>query len=117
MTRLGRAIEITGFGNGRGQISFNKFVTFTALQFFGVALFAIIVELRQIPPWYVWSFGFGVVGAGFGLKGYLGAAARRTESATANNITSTTVNAADVIRAASDAIAKRRDAAAGIDPT
>lgn len=116
MTRLGNAIEISGFGNGRGHVSFNKLVTFTALWFFGVALYAIIVELRQIPPWYVWSFGFGVVGAGFGLKGYLGAAARRTESASAYNTTTTTVNAADVIRAGSEAIIARRDADRGIDP-
>jgi hypothetical protein len=116
VTRLGSVIEVTGFGNGKGELAFNKLVTFTALWFFGVTLYAIVVELRQVPPWYVWSFGFGVVGAGFGLKGYLGAAARRTEAMQQTDTTNVTVNAADVIRAASDAIAKRRDTAKGIDP-
>lgn len=116
MTRLGHAIEISGFGNGRGHVSFNKLVTFTALWFFGVALWTIIVELRQTPPWYVWSFGFGVVGAGFGLKGYLGAAARRTEHSQQTDSMNVTVDAAAVITAASEAIKKRRDDARGIDP-
>ena len=91
LTTMGRLVEITGFGNGKGELSFNKLVTFTALWVFAVALYRIITVLRMVPPWYVWSFGFGVVGAGFGLKGYLGNVARRTETAAQTDSLATTI--------------------------
>ncbi len=105
-------IERAGFGDGHGNVSFNKLVTLTSLWFFGAAIFGIITQLRVVPPWYIWSFGFGVVGAGFGLKGYLGAAARRTESAALMENVITTNDSTTMI----EAIRARRDEAAGVDP-
>lgn len=95
-------IERSGFGDGKGNLSFNKMVTFTALWIFGISVLRII-GIKQMPPWYVWSFGFGVVGAGFGLKGYALAAARRTEQYNQNDSTAITGDAAAIIKAASDA--------------
>ena len=106
-------IEWTGFGNGKGQLSFNKMVTFTSLWFFGLSLYAIIHNLRLVPPWYVWSFGFVVVGAGFGLKGYLGAAARRNEMMNVSDATNTNIDVAAITKA----VLQRRDPEAGVDPT
>ena len=71
---IGRLVEFMGFGNGRGNLSFNKMVTFTALWLFG---FAVIT--KREPSWALLSFGVVVVGAGFGLKGFLGAAARNSK--------------------------------------
>ncbi len=105
-------VEWTGFGNGKGQVSFNKMVTFTSLWFFGLSLYAIIYKLRVVPPWYVWSFGFVIVGAGFGLKGFLGAAARRAENFAVNDATTTTIDAAALAKAVLD----RRDPENGVDP-
>ncbi len=108
-------IERTGFGDGKGNLSFNKMVTFTALWIFGVSVMRIIA-LNQMPPWFVWSFGFGVVGAGFGLKGYAIAAARRTEQFNQNDSVQITGDAAAIIKATSEAVSARRDHDRGIDP-
>jgi len=72
-------IEYTGFGNGTGELSFNKMVTFTALWVFVGTVAGSLFYLQMIPPASVWAFGFGVLGAGFGLKGYLGAAGSRQD--------------------------------------
>jgi len=107
-----RFIELTGLGNGKGEISFNKCVTVAAMAVFGYAVHQIIVLLRIVPPWYVWSFGFGALGAGFGLKGYLGAAARRHESVAQNDSTALTGNLAEMIKAV-----KARNADEGFQPS
>lgn len=106
-------IEWTGFGNGKGQLSFNKMVTFTSLWFFGLSLHAIIHKLHVVPPWYVWSFGFVVVGAGFGLKGYIWAASRRNENLNVQDVTSTNIDVAAITKA----VLQRRDPESGIDPS
>ena len=99
---IGRLIEGAGFGNGKRQLSFNKMVTFTALWLFGVA-----VVTRREPSWPLLSFGVVVIGAGFGLKGFLGAVKQNTMAA------HTTVTA-DLTKIAE--IALKRDTAKGIDP-
>ena len=98
----GRLVEFLGFGNGKFQISFNKMVTFTALWLFG---FAVIT--RREPSWPLLSFGVVIVGAGFGLKGFLGAVKQNTMTAQ----TTTTVDVAKLAE-----IALKRDTAHGIDP-
>ena len=99
---IGRLIEGAGFGNGRGNLSFNKMCTFTALWLFG---FAVIT--RREPSWPLLSFGVIVVGAGFGLKGFLGAVKQ-------NTMTAQTTVTADLTKIAE--IALKRDTAHGIDP-
>ena len=110
---IGRVLERSGFGNGKGEVSFNKLVTFTALWFFAAAVYLILTQLRMVPPWYVWSFGLAVLCAGFGLKGLLGFLKQRTETLGVSATTTTTIDAAKVI----DAIAARRDAARGVEPS
>lgn len=107
-----RMMEFTSFGNGKGQLSFNKMVTFTALWCFVAAVFGSLFYLRQQPHVAVWSFGFGVVGAGFGLKGYLGAAKTRRDISHSTTHTETRIDAAEVIRALKD-----RDPENGYQPT
>lgn len=99
----GRLVEAVGFGNGKGHLSFNKMVTFTALQCF---VFAVVT--RREPTWALLSFGIVIVGAGFGLKGFLGAVKQNTMAA------QTTVTA-DLTKI-TETIVKQRDAARGIDP-
>ena len=99
---MGRLVEFLGFGNGKSQLSFNKMVTLTALWLFG---FAVIT--RREPSWPLLSFGVVVVGAGFGLKGFLGAVKQ-------NTMTAQTTVTADLTKIAE--IALKRDTAKGIDP-
>lgn len=99
---IGRLVEFLGFGNGKRQVSFNKMVTFTALWLFG---FAVIT--RREPSWPLLSFGVVIVGAGFGLKGFLGAVKQNTMAA------QTTVTA-DLTKITE--LALKRDTATGIDP-
>jgi len=113
MTRMGRLVEWSGFGNGRGHFSFNKLVTFTALWVFAFATYLTITQLRQIPPWYMWSFGVAIIGAGFGLKGYLGYIKQRTESLSAATNTNLSGDLAQIAKV----VIERRDAETGVDPT
>lgn len=79
-TRLQRAIERTGLGDGDGNVSFNKGVTAVALAFFGRC-----IERQYTPHWSVLAFGVVCIGAGFSLKGYLASLAlfaSRGEAAT-----------------------------------
>lgn len=99
---IGQLVEFLGFGNGKRQVSFNKMVTFTALWLFG---FAVIT--RREPSWPLLSFGVVIVGAGFGLKGFLGAVKQNTMAA------QTTVTA-DLTKITE--LALKRDTATGIDP-
>jgi hypothetical protein len=98
----GRVVEALGFGNGKGHLSFNKMVTFTALQCF---VFAVVT--RREPTWALLSFGVVVVGAGFGLKGFLGAVKQ-------NSMTAQTTVTADLTKITE--IVAKRDQARGIDP-
>ena len=99
---IGQLVEFLGFGNGKRQVSFNKMVTFTALWLFG---FAVIT--RREPSWPLLSFGVVIVGAGFGLKGFLGAVKQ-------NTMTAQTTVTADLTKITE--LALKRDTATGIDP-
>lgn len=111
---FGRFVEAFGIddGKGHGRISFNKTVTMVTLGVWGWSIGYIIVALTQIPPWYIWSFGIVVIGAGFGLKGYSVAMASRKESYTATAQTTMQGDIAEVI----NAVKARRDTAQGVDP-
>lgn len=100
---IGRLIEGVGFGNGKGHLSFNKMVTFTALW-----VFAYAVVTRREPTWALLSFGVVIVGAGFGLKGYLGAIKQ-------NSMTAQTTVTADLTKI-TETVLKNRDPKQGIDP-
>ena len=84
---MNRLVEFSGFGNGRGHISFNKLCTFTALQCF---VYAVVTDRN--PSWALLSFGIVVIGAGFGLKGYLAAVKQNTLAATHTASTSVSVD-------------------------
>ena len=114
VTLFGRIVEAFGIddGKGQGRVSFNKSVTMVALGVWGWAIGYIITALTQIPPWYIWSFGIVVIGAGFGLKGYSVAMASRKETYTANAQSTVQADIAEVITA----VHARRDTAQGVDP-
>jgi hypothetical protein len=111
---FGRCVEAFGIDDGKnqGRISFNKTVTMVALGVWGWAIGYIIVALLQIPPWYIWSFGIVVIGAGFGLKGYSVAMANRKEEFSAASQHTVQSDVAAVIAAVKD----RRDTPHGVDP-
>lgn len=114
MTRLGGVVEFVGFGNGEGHVSFNKLVTFTALQAF---VFAVVT--RREPTWALLSFGVIVLGAGFGLKGYLAAVKQNTTAAQLNATTSFNVQttlSGDLVELAK-VVKGRRDAPEGLEAT
>ena len=100
---LGDFIEFIGLGNSKGSISYNKTVTAVAL---GTFVYAVVTEKQ--PSWPLLSFGIVVIGAGFGLKGFLGAIKQNTMTAQ----TTTHTDTAKVV----EAIRARRDDAKGIDP-
>jgi hypothetical protein len=104
-------IERIGMGNGSGDLSFNKTVTATTL-----ALFWYMVVKRYDPAWSTLSFGIVVIGAGFGLKGYLGAVKQNRMDGTSQVTTSTDIkltgDMADVVRAV-----KERRSASDVEPT
>ena len=112
MKRLGKLVEFTGFGNGKGHVSFNKMVTFTALQTF---VFAVLT--RREPTWALLSFGVIVIGAGFGIRGYLASVKQNTLAAShaaQTNVTLTTTLQADLVELAK-VVAGRRNAAEGFE--
>lgn len=110
-----RCVEFTGFGNGKGELSFNKLVTFTLLWAFVVSVLYAQIQLHLIPPWFVWSFGVVVMGAGFGLKGYLGGVNRRTETFAQTDTVTTTLTG-DLNKLV-DTVRTRRDAGTGVEGT
>jgi hypothetical protein len=114
MTRWQTFAEYSSFGNGKGQFSFNKLVTFTALWCFVVAVLGTVFYLHQQPTIAMWSFGFGVVGAGFGLKGYLRASERRMDTFNQTDTTQhiVTTDVAKVVEAL-----RSRDESAGYQPS
>lgn len=99
-------IERISFGDGEGNLSFNKLVTAVM-----VALFAIMIINRINPAWSVLSFGIVIVGAGFGLKGFMAALARQTTNATIAESVAITGDAAKII----EAVKARRDVASGTE--
>lgn len=109
MTRLGAFVEFTGFGNGKGEISFNKLCTWTALQAF---VFCIVT--KRDPSWSLLSFGVVVIGAGFGLKGYLGAIKQNTLNA--SHASQTSVTLTGDLAAIAKEVRARRDTDSGIEP-
>lgn len=100
-------VERLGFGDGKGNLSFNKCCTFTAL-----AVFAFAVVTRREPTWALLSFGIVVIGAGFGLKGYLAAVKQNTHTAATNANVTLTGDLAAIAK-----VAARRDPERGVDPT
>lgn len=111
---FGRFVEAFGIddGKGAGKVSFNKTVTMVVLGVWAWSIGYIVVKLMQIPPWFVWSFGVVVVGAGFGLKGYALATANRKEEYTAT----AQYNVQGDIAAIVNAVKDRRDTEQGVDP-
>lgn len=103
MTRLVRFLGLSG---DDGNISFNKSVTAVM-----VATFVYAVVRRLTPTWELLTFGTVLVGAGFGLKGYLAAMARQTTNA---QVSATShIDAAAIARE----IAARRDEKDGTEAT
>lgn len=100
-------IEISGFGNGKGHLSFNKMVTFTALWAFVYCLVT-----KRDPSWALLSFGVVIVGAGFGIKGYLAAVKQNTLAATHSATTTTTADLTKI----TELVLANRDHDRGIDP-
>lgn len=125
MTGLGRLVEWVGFGNGKGEISFNKLVTFTALWVWATFLGSIgwlMLEAREFPPAglvaVVAGLGATIIGAGFGLKGFLGAVKQNRVDASvqASHQNSTNVNLSGDLAELVRAVKERRDVSDGVDP-
>lgn len=92
MRHWSRLVTALGMDDGKGSLSFNKTVTLVALVTF---VYAVVRSLS--PTWEVLTFGTVVIGAGFGLKGYLGAIKRQTTTA---RVTATShIDAAAVVKA------------------
>lgn len=101
-----RVVTAVGMDDGKGNLSFNKLVTAVAL---GTFVYAVVRRLH--PTWELLTFGTVVIGAGFGLKGYLGALKRQTTNA---QVSATShIDAAAVARE----ILGRRDDQAGTEAT
>jgi hypothetical protein len=94
--------ELLGFGDGKGNLSFNKMVTSTSL-----GLLWYMITHHYDPAWPTLMFGIIVIGAGFGLKGYLGGVKQVQMMGSAHVHT----DAAKVIEAL-----QKRDPSSGIDP-
>ena len=71
MTIAHRVIKFLGLADRDANLSFNKCVTAVAL-----VLFALMVLRGLDPSPWVLAFGIVIIGAGFGLKGYMAGAAR-----------------------------------------
>lgn len=109
-------IERVGLGDGEGCVSFNKSVTAGALLTFAFAVWWSLTRLSQVPPVSVWSFGVIVIGAGFGLKGYMAGVARRTDTSETTTSTVITGDMAKVIEAIKTP-APERNAELGVQPS
>lgn len=94
-------LKAFGLDDGNDGLSFNKLVTTVAL-----ATFVYCVVTRREPSWPLLSFGIVVIGAGFGLKGYLGGVKQNTMIATTHTDTAKLV----------EAVRENRDHDKGIDP-
>jgi hypothetical protein len=115
-------IERSGFGNGKGHLSFNKCVTFTALWVWALFMGAVawlMLDSKQFAPAalvaVIAGLGATIIGAGFGLKGYLGGVKQNTTNATAHTSMNAnlTGNVAEILKAYGD---MRRDDERGEHP-
>ena len=114
-------IERSGFGNGKGHLSFNKCVTFTALWVWALFMGAIawlMLDSKQFAPAalvaVIAGLGATIIGAGFGLKGYLGGVKQNSPHATAS--ASNAVALTGDLATLTKAVLARRDAENGVDP-
>lgn len=104
----GRLVTRVGLDDGKGHLSFNKAMTLVAM-----ATFVYCVVTRREPAWTLLSYGIVVIGAGFGLKGYLGGVKQnRLEARSRANIH--TELKGDLTEIAK-AIASRRHATGGFE--
>lgn len=76
MGPLRTLVEFIGLDDHEGNVSFNKSVTAVAM-----ATFVYAVATNRDPSWPLLSFGVVVVGAGFGIKGFLAAVKQNTTAA------------------------------------
>lgn len=106
-----RVAAFLGLTGPDGHLSFNKSVTAVMCATFVFAVVYMLVVLHIPPTWELLTFGTVVIGAGFGLKGYLGGMSRQTTIASVS-ATSHTDTAAVV-----KAIRERRDEESGTEAT
>lgn len=97
MNLIQRVTEFSGFGNGKGGVSFNKMVTFTMLWICAILAILSIVYLKQQPGVALIGLMAGVLCAGFGFKGI--SAWLQTRRENYQGTENVTVNAADVAKA------------------
>lgn len=76
-----RAAAFLGLTGPDKNLSFNKSVTVVMCAVFAFAVVYQLVALRLPPTWELLTFGTVVIGAGFGLKGYMGAISRQNTNA------------------------------------
>ena len=76
-----RVFAFLGLTGSDKNLSFNKSVTVIMCAVFVFAVVYQLVALRIPPTWELLTFGSVIIGAGFGLKGYLGAMSRQTTNA------------------------------------
>ena len=125
VSRWSRLVRAVGWDDGKGSASFNKQATMIALMVWAGltgAVAWIAVATGTFPPAMLVAalsaMGGFFVGAGFGLKGLSMVSKQRTEALqfVEQSATTTTLDGAAMIRAATDAVKARRDVERGIDP-
>jgi hypothetical protein len=102
----GRLVTRVGLDDGKGHLSFNKAMTLVAM-----VTFVYCVVTRREPAWTLLSFGIVVIGAGFGLKGYLGGVKQNRLEALSRVNTELKGDLAEMAKA----VAARRNAAGGFE--
>lgn len=104
----GAFVTRIGMDDGKGHLSFNKTMTLVAM-----VTFVYCVVTRRDPAWTLLSFGIVVIGAGFGLKGYLGGVKQNRLEAL-SRVSMHTELKGDLAEIAK-AVAARRDATGGFE--
>jgi hypothetical protein len=91
VTRRITIIERIGLGDGKdeGRLSFNKSITTGCFLLGSFTVVYYLTRLHLIAPWYVWTFLTVVIGAGFGLKGYIAGVNRTTATLTQTDSSAT----------------------------
>lgn len=102
-SRLRRLFKTFGVADTDGDLSFNKSMTLAAM-----GSFVYMVIRAKNPPTDVLFFGMVALGAGFGLKGYLGGMARGTYGGQTN--TSIDIKGQDLVNLLRAAREKRNAA-------
>ena len=102
-------VTALGLDDGKGRLSFNKLISLGAAVVFAFTVVYGLTQLHLFAPAMVWTFGAIVIGAGFGLKGFSIAMGRVSQSNTATDTYTATVDAAKML----EAIRARRDPAQG----